>query len=119
MRIRQAREEMGLNAGTFADAISSSRPVLYRRESGQPVPLDELVRIAKFTDRPIAWFVQDAINGDSQVAREIRASTEGVEITPALLNMIERWSRLTSEQRTLIGMVMREILGERPPGQNQ
>jgi transcriptional regulator with XRE-family HTH domain len=113
-RIRLAREETGLSVTAFVAAIGGgggqSRPVHYRREAGTvATPHDVLARVAVFTQKPISWFFQDIVARIDGSARRIEDVSPGIQVTPALLTMIHRFSALSERQQAVVNMVMKEF----------
>jgi transcriptional regulator with XRE-family HTH domain len=71
-RLAQARRFAGLSQDEIADAVGASRKTVYSWERGRTwPPVDKMVKWAKATGFPAAWFLDGGDNDDPGGAVDI------------------------------------------------
>jgi SOS-response transcriptional repressor LexA len=96
-RIRQAREERGMNQAELAEAIGFSAPSVTYFETGKRrISIEDLEKVAEVLRRPITYFLsEEPLDERTQVELEKKATLEEIK---DMLKKIEGEEKLIEEK---------------------
>jgi Zn-dependent peptidase ImmA (M78 family)/DNA-binding XRE family transcriptional regulator len=105
-RLRQAREEVGMNQQQVADAIGVHRTAITQMEAGnRSVSTVELTRMADRYGRPVTWFLSEGDGEAEDVLLTLHRAVPGLEKAPESRRQIDRCVALCREGVSLEGML--------------
>jgi Zn-dependent peptidase ImmA (M78 family)/transcriptional regulator with XRE-family HTH domain len=109
-RLRQAREEAGINQHDTADAIGVHRTAITQMEAGnRTVSTLELTRMASLYGQPVTWFLSEKIPEEEDVVVALHRALPGLENAPESKRHINRTVALCRE-----GVNLERALGHPP-----
>ena len=109
-RLRQARNESGINQQQAADAIGVHRTAITQLEAGnRAVSTLELTRLANLYGRTITWFLSKIAPEDEDVIVALHRAVPGLEDAPQSKQQISRSVALCRE-----GVSLEGVLGHAP-----
>lgn len=108
-RLRQAREEAGVNQQDAADAIGVHRTAITQMEAGKrAVSTLELTRLATRYGRDVIWFLSES-KSEEDVIVALHRAVPGLESAPESKQQIDRCVALCRE-----GVSLENLLGHAP-----
>src|SRR3989304_721973 len=109
-RLRQAREEAGINQQQAADAIGVHRTAITQMEAGnRSVSTLELTRLATLYGQPVTWFLSEVNPEEEDVVVAPHRAPPGLENAPESKRQINRSVALCRE-----GISLESALGHPP-----
>ncbi|MFM9971261.1 MAG: helix-turn-helix domain-containing protein, partial [Burkholderiales bacterium] len=109
-RLRQARDEAGINQQQAADAIGVHRTSISQLEAGnRAVSTLELTRLAILYGQPVTWFLSENSTDEEDVIVALHRAVPGLEDAPESKQQISRSVALCRE-----GVSLERVLGHAP-----
>ena len=109
-RLRQAREEAGINQQQAADAVGVHRTAITQLEAGnRAVSTLELTRLAILYGQPVTWFLSEKNPEEEDVIVALHRAVPGLENAPDAKRQINRSVALCRE-----GVSLERALGHPP-----
>ena len=97
-RLRQARDEAGINQQQAADAIGVHRTAITQMEAGnRAVSTMELTRLAILYGQPVTWFLSEKNPEEEDVIVALHRAVPGLENAPESKRQINRSVALCRE----------------------
>jgi Zn-dependent peptidase ImmA (M78 family)/DNA-binding XRE family transcriptional regulator len=105
-RLRQARDEAGINQQQAADAIGVHRTAITQMEAGnRAVSTLELTRLASLYGQTVTWFLSDKNLEEEDVIVALHRAVPGLENAPDSKRQINRSVALCREGVSLEGVL--------------
>ena len=109
-RLRQARDEFGINQQQAADGIGVHRTAITQMEAGnRAVSTLELTRLAILYGQPVTWFLSEKNPEKEDVIVALHRAVPGLENAPESKRQINRAVALCRE-----GVSLESVLGHAP-----
>lgn len=109
-RLRQARDEAGINQQQAADAIGVHRTAITQMEAGnRAVSTLELTRLASLYGQPVTWFLSEKNPEEEDVVVALHRAAPGLEKAPESKRQIDRCMAICRE-----GVSLERMLGHGP-----